>query len=182
MKQTVNEENILACIAFMKASNDVAFSMYQFNDTVEGRGQYCLPAEITTCKTAACVAGFECLRLGTAIDLEGERSPSKVAAESFGLRRNEEDLRDAQLFSPASPLNGGFSWSAQFGEGGYITKEHAIECMYLLIETGEVRWAEAKQRLDAKEAGQALCAAERKKIYDLFLPKEFHPEKEELVI
>lgn len=172
MKQHVNEKNIRACIEFMKASNDVAFGMHLFTSKTGGEYQkYYPPVKEHKCKTASCLAGFECLRLGESLTSR----PEHTAAKSFGIKICKYDLRAGYLFSPAGCLNGGFSWSAQFGEEGYITKEHAIECLELLIETEEVRWVEAKQRLDAKELG--LTAEEKKRVYDLFLPKEFHTKE-----
>ena len=96
------------------------------------------------CGTPSCMASYECERIG--VDLKEATCAAQIAAEaasSLGLA-DEAGLcsrRAVHLFSPPKMgVNCAWSCGAREGEHGFITKQHAVNCLRNLAKTGRVDW------------------------------------------
>ena len=89
----------------------------------------------------SCIVGHVLTRFsmssGVPYDDRGVRDSTMmaVAADLLQLDIGQRDL----LFAPGLSHESYRIWSRP-GEGGHITKEHAVRCMEHLLETGEVDW------------------------------------------
>ena len=131
----MNKEVLEVALAMMAQSEH--FTMAQINVWHDNTG----------CSTPGCIAGHiveaaaqmkEAGMLAPEMHMYECDSESEFAARVAGI--GDHDC--GELFAPAANHPGcSFSYTANEGERGYITREHAVACLREYIDTGIVDWA-----------------------------------------
>lgn len=107
-------------------------------DIIEKSKTFDMSTVYNFCGTPACIAGHVDAMLGNSgAAFDGNWMPAMGrAAEALGLTKIEAN----ELFMPThrDVADCGARWSED--ETGYITKEHAVRCLRLFAETGEIDW------------------------------------------